>query len=377
MSLYGLERRTNFSPFQFDKIYSSRAEMEDQCSDDGIYIGRYVLISYGEDEFIKDPQYTKTKTKPLFVTQPNINGKNNFDYSDTSSDLHSISISSEQILSEQIIATKSDKDFQENLKTDLERYGNSYHNTVWMKVYRNAAEEYIMIAELNAKAPQLGIEVEDPAIKSFTQADSGKITTETTETWQEPYFDLTKSSDLYYTLKMPKTHQYKTGAPEFKEEGFNSDVRSPELASPTEQLANLDAANNKIYWQFFSQNGLLTDNAGTKANGKQLFMNLPAFGQLASILYDLLLGIPYTGNTRPYSFDEFDFSNLLGEFSYEGLLKFLQTLFADGSFGMADWTAPVRAPGYIKNKPYVIDTSDNGDRKLTLHDSSPQSTVYS
>ena len=46
MGFYGNITNTSRTQFQFDLIYPSRYKMETQCSKDGVYIGRYVLIEY-------------------------------------------------------------------------------------------------------------------------------------------------------------------------------------------------------------------------------------------------------------------------------------------------------------------------------------------
>ena len=48
MGFYGNITNTSRTTFQFDKIYSSRYEMDRACSIDGIYIGRYVLVEYDQ-----------------------------------------------------------------------------------------------------------------------------------------------------------------------------------------------------------------------------------------------------------------------------------------------------------------------------------------
>ena len=49
MGFYGNISSVNKSTFQFDKIYSNRAEMEDNCKNDGVFIGRYVLVNYDQE----------------------------------------------------------------------------------------------------------------------------------------------------------------------------------------------------------------------------------------------------------------------------------------------------------------------------------------
>ena len=46
MGFYGNITNTSKTQFQFDKIYSSRYDMESQARTDGIYTGRYVLVEY-------------------------------------------------------------------------------------------------------------------------------------------------------------------------------------------------------------------------------------------------------------------------------------------------------------------------------------------
>ena len=49
MSFYGNITNTSRTQFQFDLTYPSRYKMTQQCSKDGVYIGRYVLVDYDSD----------------------------------------------------------------------------------------------------------------------------------------------------------------------------------------------------------------------------------------------------------------------------------------------------------------------------------------
>lgn len=53
MGFYGNTTDTSKTHFQFDKIFSSRTEMEQACANgqDGVYTGRFVLIEYGQEAF--------------------------------------------------------------------------------------------------------------------------------------------------------------------------------------------------------------------------------------------------------------------------------------------------------------------------------------
>ena len=50
-SFYGNIKFNNQTPLIFDKIYSSRYDMEKNCSSDGIFNGRFILISYGDIQY--------------------------------------------------------------------------------------------------------------------------------------------------------------------------------------------------------------------------------------------------------------------------------------------------------------------------------------
>lgn len=52
MGFYGNITNTARTQFQFDKKYASRYELEQNCSKDGVYTGRYVLVEYDQDRSI-------------------------------------------------------------------------------------------------------------------------------------------------------------------------------------------------------------------------------------------------------------------------------------------------------------------------------------
>ena len=47
MGFYGNITNTSKTTFTFDKIYSNRLQMDNSCTSDGIFLGRYVLVEYG------------------------------------------------------------------------------------------------------------------------------------------------------------------------------------------------------------------------------------------------------------------------------------------------------------------------------------------
>ena len=57
MGFYGNISSVNKSTFQFDKIYSNRKDMEDKATNDGVFIGRFVLVDY--DNEMSPTQYVE------------------------------------------------------------------------------------------------------------------------------------------------------------------------------------------------------------------------------------------------------------------------------------------------------------------------------
>lgn len=60
MGFYGEIINTGEAPFVFDRIYSSRYHMEKMMANDGIYAGRFVLVSY-------DTSYTHNNFKRVYI----------------------------------------------------------------------------------------------------------------------------------------------------------------------------------------------------------------------------------------------------------------------------------------------------------------------
>ena len=49
MGFYGNLSNSARTQLHFDRIYPNRKEMEDNISSDGVFVGRYVLVEYGND----------------------------------------------------------------------------------------------------------------------------------------------------------------------------------------------------------------------------------------------------------------------------------------------------------------------------------------
>lgn len=95
------------SPFQFDRIYPNRKTMEEKRNKDGVFIGRYVLIEYNDEN---SGEYTN------------------------------------------------------NSGIDLTNYEKTYDSTIWQKIYdkEDNEEKYVQIASLDTPLPGIKTETVSP-----------------------------------------------------------------------------------------------------------------------------------------------------------------------------------------------------------------------
>lgn len=276
MSLYGQIRKIGSQQFQFDRIYGSRAEMQEANSQysDGVHIGRYVLIEYGE-------RYETEKDE-----NGNIIGESIID----------------EVTGESYTRAKfhESETFHNNFLADMEKFGVNYDSTVWQKIYFEEKEDYIMIAELNAILPRMEIEPETAV--TYFPADEDHPEEEIYDAMNTrvygvaskvnaPRFDEYQDTELVYKLRMPQALQLDVDQKsiEYNEAGFNIFYDAPKDPTPS-----------YIHWlsqNFYGQNYQLED--GTRysqteldagISKKLLRMHIPAFGNAISDLYDMLYG---------------------------------------------------------------------------------------
>lgn len=209
MGFYGNITNTSKTNFVFDKIYTNRKAMDSNINKDGIFIGRYVLVEYGEiteDSFIRaygpqaDGYYhisndNEVTTRILYTTEPipskdnyikkgqiiyvlGIGGKYEFLECNGGANKGKPSFSDEPGLD-----PKTDPYFY-NLKQDQAAYNVSrgYDGTVWVKTSINNEIKYVNIAELNSVVPSFEMVADAPTMSPIL-----------------PHFD-TASNNVYYKL---------------------------------------------------------------------------------------------------------------------------------------------------------------------------------
>lgn len=175
-SFYGNIKFNNQTPLIFDKIYTSRTEMERECHSDGIFNGRFILISYGDVQYT--PYY---KLPPLGQDQFNhlIDIGYTFFVPANKTELKDWPDGFKQVGKEDYhplelyyiwtdLSISNTSIFSVNKSLDEQNYNHDYHNTVWQKIWtstqdsQNIEEKYIMISHLNAETPKITMVVDAP-----------------------------------------------------------------------------------------------------------------------------------------------------------------------------------------------------------------------
>lgn len=157
MGFYGNITNTTRTTFTFDRVFPNRTTMDLGAKDDGIYIGRYVLIEYDKIPASNPDQYDNE-----FPENENPGSE----------------------LLDKLHIKEGNTTFISNFNRDIDTYGASrgYDSTVWMKTYIDGEEKYVMIAELNTVVPTLDLEIDAP-----------------TQMPQKPFYDK-DSNNIYYKI---------------------------------------------------------------------------------------------------------------------------------------------------------------------------------
>lgn len=170
----------NPSQFQFDKIYSNRKTMDDNCDNDGVFIGRYVLVKYDSGKEISRI-YVDTESGYGYNSAFDQGEKTKILFKDLSAEFYYDYINNKQVFYKPIEEEStgyalfeildvtaeelSKTEYFQNLNKDKQIYGLekiSYDATVWQKAFINNKEKYIKVADLNSGIPVFDIAVDAP-----------------------------------------------------------------------------------------------------------------------------------------------------------------------------------------------------------------------
>lgn len=264
MGFYGNITNTSKTNFVFDKIYTNRKAMDENISKDGIFIGRYVLIEYGEitnDSFIRaylinnkfyttntedtntEILYTadKNKVKDRYITNGIViytiikNNKNEDVYTYYECNGGEF-IEEEGIYRPTFSETpgtdiKNDPYFYNfNQDKAVEKYGGTrsrgYDGTVWVKSSVNNEVKYVNIAELNSVVPSFEMVADAPTMSPIL-----------------PHFD-TASNNVYYKLHWQPAWGMRIA--EAKEK--NGKIYSDYETSWSQEIYNPETGETSIQW---------------------------------------------------------------------------------------------------------------------------------
>ena len=347
-SLYGTVKKIGSSQFTFDYIYKNRREMENAIAGsntDGVYHGRYVLVSYG-DKYGTNSDRANTS---VIVT------------TDEGTDTYTLNV---------------DAGWLANYNIDVQAYQNVYDKTVWQKIFEGPKEKYIMVASLSARAPGLTINKdyysfelqasangENYYIKTSsngTVSNASYIPSYPLPTWHETY-----SNDLIYHLDMPMPVRMNLQQPYYWDTGFNATLHT--------ERTNSSVDDNYIRWEHLVQS--TNNNDIKKVVAADLNFHLPKMGEIISDAYDALYGVPLDANSqptngnRPFTQLAVDQNlslkdatkNALSQTDYQGILYILSQIgLREGPDGhqhyylSSDWTATSSDFGHIDHKPHKI-----------------------
>lgn len=329
MGFYGKIEHTDKLNFVIDKIYPNRKEMEESISEDGVFIGRYVLIEYEQTSAASYTKLYKSPSSEDFYFDVNLTAATRAKYTEDKSKVNGdyyielneiIYIEDENKVKKfykctgknSIYATftetyepETNGTYHVNYTIDINKYGESrgYDSTVWQKVYVDEKEKYVMIAELNSVVPTLDITVDPPTLNPIPphfDADSNNVyyKLHMQPSWgfkvKEAIGDIPSDVTVTATLAewddtnktINKKHRNYKGAIYFNRDGFNPDYhynKNDNEVLPTDNKIQLttEASGRKYNTAHGS-----TDHHDIQA----LEIILPGIGRAISELWDLAYG---------------------------------------------------------------------------------------
>lgn len=348
MGFYGNITNTSKTTFTFDKIYSNRLQMDNSCTSDGIFLGRYVLVEYGlpatqylvgylDNKIMYDDPSDRSDSHIILCE----NGKlvkvkrsnqwylyvGNVTASGTKEWKYLTRITNDRV---------DDEQYNLNYQIDYPVYGRGYDSTVWIKQYINNQETYVQIAELNTVVPNFSIypllpqdpyvAVDDASVVYqpgkyyyYDETDSHyKLDNSDTKTEGRVYYLESElgpaittdqsSTNLLYKLRVPTNFQLDLDDNNiyYNKEGFNKAKRSYDNTTENTINYKLSQSGYRFYYNV-EQDNVVGEPIEDGYDRKSLVVKLPALGNAVCDTYDLLYG-----QNRNDSATNFDKTNIKG-----------------------------------------------------------------
>lgn len=348
MGFYGNITNTSKTTFTFDKIYSNRLQMDNSCTSDGIFLGRYVLVEYGlpatqylvgylDNKIMYDDPSDRSDSHIILCE----NGKlvkvkrsnqwylyvGNVAASGTKEWKYLTRITNDRV---------DDEQYNLNYQIDYPVYGRGYDSTVWIKQYINNQETYVQIAELNTVVPNFSIYPllpQDPYVAVddsnivyqpgkyyyYDETDSHyKLDNNDTKTEGRVYYLESElgpaitadqsSTNLLYKLRVPTNFQLDLDDNNiyYNKEGFSKTKHSYDNTTKNSINYKLSQSGYKFYYNV-EQDNVVGEPIEDGYDRKSLVVKLPALGNAVCETYDLLYG-----QNRNDSTTNFDKTNVKG-----------------------------------------------------------------
>lgn len=348
MGFYGNITNTSKTTFTFDKIYSNRLQMDNSCTSDGIFLGRYVLVEYGlpatqylvgylDNKIMYDDPSDRSDSHIILCE----NGKlvkvkrsnqwylyvGNITASGTKEWKYLTRITNDRV---------DDEQYNLNYQIDYPVYGRGYDSTVWIKQYINNQETYVQIAELNTVVPNFSIYPllpQDPYVAVdnvsivyqpgkyyyYDETDSHyKLDNNDTKTEGRVYYLESElgpaittdqsSTNLLYKLRVPTNFQLDLDDNNiyYNKEGFSKAKRFYDNTTENSINYKLSQSGYKFYYNV-EQDNVVGEPIEDGYDRKSLVVKLPALGNAVCETYDLLYG-----QNRNDSVTNFDKTNIKG-----------------------------------------------------------------
>lgn len=348
MGFYGNITNTSKTTFTFDKIYSNRLQMDNSCTSDGIFLGRYVLVEYGlpatqylvgylDNKIMYDDPSDRSDSHIILCE----NGKlvkvkrsnqwylyvGNVTASGTKEWKYLTRITNDRV---------DDEQYNLNYQIDYPVYGRGYDSTVWIKQYINNQETYVQIAELNTVVPNFSIYPllpQDPYVAVdnasivyqpgkyyyYDETDSHyKLDNNDTKTEGRVYYLESElgpaittdqsSTNLLYKLRVPTNFQLDLDDNNiyYNKEGFSKTKRSYDNTTKNSINYKLSQSGYRFYYNV-EQDNVVGEPIEDGYDRKSLVVKLPALGNAVCDTYDLLYG-----QNRDDSITNFDKTNIKG-----------------------------------------------------------------
>lgn len=364
MGFYGNITNTSNTTFSFDRIYPNRLAMDANANNDGIFIGRYVLVEYEQSAAYPNIYINNGK----YYSSPNFEEATRIKYksggrpaSDTSNDVFYLGEFGQKLESEKIYFYMCDgyEAVEENLyatfkqvtavnkddatpylinhNIDYEEYKNAkgYDSSVWTKVNEEKngklVTRYRNIADLNSVVPTFDLETDAPTMTPITphfDADSTNVyyklhtqpqwglrvaaqedeNSDSTTTWQFTTYNPATDETITHEEKN------KAAAINFNGPAFDAQVGKANILkhdSGENYITILPTGESgKKYYTHTNKNG---EKVYEKAPDiQEVRINLPAIGNMMSDAWDIIHGSLRNDDMREFDADGKNVSSLKG-----------------------------------------------------------------